>query len=89
MMALQLLLFALLAAGGPLVVLTRDPKQQAIAVSFYGIVLSLVFFAGQAPDVALSQITVGAVALPLMILLALSKIRQNERRRKERQEPAP
>ena len=32
----------------------------------------------QAPDVALSQITVGAVALPLMILLALAKVRALE-----------
>ena len=29
----------------------------------------------EAPDVALSQITVGAVALPLMIVLALAKVR--------------
>jgi uncharacterized MnhB-related membrane protein len=33
------------------------------------------FFVYQAPDVALSQIAVGAVALPLMILLALAKVR--------------
>jgi uncharacterized MnhB-related membrane protein len=30
----------------------------------------------QAPDVALSQIVVGALALPLMILLALSKVKK-------------
>jgi len=34
------------------------------------------FLVYQAPDVALSQITVGAVALPLMILLALAKVRR-------------
>jgi uncharacterized MnhB-related membrane protein len=33
------------------------------------------FFYFQAPDVALSQITVGAVALPLMIMLALSRMK--------------
>ena len=35
--------------------------SQVITLSFYGIVMSLVFFFFQAPDVALSQITVGAV----------------------------
>jgi uncharacterized MnhB-related membrane protein len=43
--------------------------------SFYGLVLGIMFLVYQAPDVALSQITVGAVALPLMILLALAKVR--------------
>ena len=56
--------------------LTRDPLNQAIVVSFYGILLALMFFLFQAPDVALSQITIGALALPLMILLALAKIRR-------------
>ena len=74
--ALQLLLFLLVALAGMQVVRTRDPLAQAIAVSFYGLVLSLLFFLHQAPDVALSQIAVGAVALPLMILLALAKIRR-------------
>ena len=66
----------MVAAGGLAVVLTRDPLHQAIVVSFYGILLALMFFLFQAPDVALSQITIGALALPLMILLALAKIRR-------------
>ena len=65
--ALQLLLFLLLAVSGMQVVRTREPAAQAVAVSFFGLVLSLLFFLHQAPDVALSQIVVGAVALPLMI----------------------
>lgn len=76
--ALQLLLFILLAVSGMQVVRTREPASQAVAVSFYGLVLALLFFLHQAPDVALSQIAVGAVALPLMILLALAKIREDE-----------
>ena len=79
--ALQLLLFLLLAAAGMQVVRTRDPLSQAIAVSFYGLVLALLFLLHQAPDVALSQIVVGAVALPLMILLALAKIRRAAQQR--------
>ena len=75
----------LVAAGGMGVVLTRDPVRQSVAVSFYGLVLALMFFVHHAPDVALSQIVVGAVALPLMILLALAKIHsaREERQRAE------
>jgi uncharacterized MnhB-related membrane protein len=65
----------LVAAAGTVVVLIRDPLRQALAVSLFGILLGILFFAVQAPDVALSEIVVGAVALPLMILLALAKIR--------------
>jgi uncharacterized MnhB-related membrane protein len=68
----------LVAVAGAGVVRTRDPVQQSIAVSFYGLVLALMFFLHQAPDVALSQIVVGAVALPLMILLALAKVHRQE-----------
>jgi uncharacterized MnhB-related membrane protein len=83
--ALQFLLFILLALAGTQVVRTREPLAQSIAVSFYGLVLSLLFFLHQAPDVALSQIAVGAVALPLMILLALAKIRRASQEREAEQ----
>jgi energy-converting hydrogenase B subunit D len=84
--ALQMGALLLLAIVGPGVVLTREPTSQAIAVSFMGLVLATIFFLYQAPDVALSQIVVGAVALPLMILLALAKVRRSdaERARAER-----
>jgi energy-converting hydrogenase B subunit D len=72
---LEVTVFLLVAAAGTAVVLTRNPVNQAIVASFYGLVLGIMFFVYQAPDVALSQITVGAVALPLMILLALAKVR--------------
>lgn len=68
-------LLVLVAVAGLAVVRLRDVTSQVIALSFYGIVMSLVFFSFQAPDVALSQITVGAVALPLMIMLAISRMR--------------
>ena len=78
MMVLQSLILILVALGGLAVVLTRDPFQQAIAVSLYGLLLALMFLIFQAPDVALSQLTIGAVALPLMILIALAKIRRRQ-----------
>jgi uncharacterized MnhB-related membrane protein len=81
----QIGVFLLVAVSALGVVRTRDPLAQSVAVSFYGLVLALLFFLHQAPDVALSQIVVGAVALPLMILLALSRIHsQTEERNEER-----
>ena len=75
MIVLEVSVFLLVAVAGTAVVLTRDPLNQAIVASFYGLILGIMFFVYQAPDVALSQIVVGAVALPLMILLALAKVR--------------
>jgi energy-converting hydrogenase B subunit D len=72
------------AAGGTMVVLTRDPVRQVIVTGFFGLLLALLFFVLQAPDVALSQIVVGAVALPLMALLTLAKLRERSRRREDR-----
>jgi uncharacterized MnhB-related membrane protein len=72
---LQAFVLVLVAAGGAAIVFTRDPLHQVLVVSFFGVLLALMFFLFQAPDVALSQIVVGAVAEPLMIMLALSKIR--------------
>lgn len=66
----------MLAAAGTAVVLTRDPLKQSLGLSYFGLLLALMFFLLQAPDVALSQIVIGAVALPMMILLALAKLRK-------------
>jgi uncharacterized MnhB-related membrane protein len=68
----------MVAIGATTVVFTREPLRQAMVVSLYGLVLGVLFFAFQAPDVALSQTAVGAVALPLMVLLALAKVKSTE-----------
>ena len=73
--ALEAVLLTMVALAGLGVVLTRDALRQAMVVSFFGMLLGILFFVLQAPDVALSQIVVGAVASPLMILLALAKVR--------------
>jgi energy-converting hydrogenase B subunit D len=79
MIPLQIVILALVGLGGLLVVLTREPLRQALVLGAYGLLLALLFFIVQAPDVALSAIVVGAVALPLMILLALAKVRAQEK----------
>ena len=78
MNALQLAALVLVALAGTSVVAARDPLRQAMVASIYGLVLGILFFVFQAPDVGLSQTVVGAVALPLMILLALAKVRGGE-----------
>ena len=79
MIAIQCLMFVLVAAGGTAAVLVRSPKQQAFFVSLNGAVLALFFMALEAPDVALAELAVGSAAIPLMILVALAHI---ERRRR-------
>jgi uncharacterized MnhB-related membrane protein len=76
---LQIVVLVLVAAGAVVVVRTKDRIRLVLTLSAYGIVLAVLFFAFQAPDVALSEITVGAVALPLILLLAIAKVRKQER----------
>jgi energy-converting hydrogenase B subunit D len=76
--ALQVTILVLVAAGATAVVLIRVPARQVIALSVYGLLLAVLFLAFQAPDVTLSELTVGAVALPIL-LLALAKVRRREK----------
>ncbi|HVV17240.1 MAG TPA: hydrogenase subunit MbhD domain-containing protein [Polyangia bacterium] len=79
-LALQTFSLTLVAAAALGVVLTRDTVAQAISISFYGLLLALLFFLYEAPDVALSQLVVGAVVSPLMILLSLARVRRDRQR---------
>ena len=86
MMALGVGVLLLIAVTALVVVRTDDVTSQLLALSFYGLLFALMFFVFQAPDVALSQITVGAIALPLMIMLAISRMRNRDamRQREEK-----
>ena len=75
---LQIVVLVLVAAGALVVVRTKDRVRLVLVLSVYGILLAVLFFTFQAPDVALSEITVGAVALPLILLLAIAKVRKPE-----------
>ena len=87
MNALLALLLTLVAALGGVTVLVRDPVRQAILASVFSLVLALLFFAVQAPDVGLSELVIGSAAVPLMLLLAIAKVREQNaaRERKEKQ----
>ncbi|MDP4024186.1 DUF4040 domain-containing protein [Methylobacterium sp. NEAU 140] len=75
MSALLAVLFLLTAASGTAVVLVRDPGRQIFAIAANGLVLTLLFTALQAPDVALSELAVGVAAVPLLFLVALMAVR--------------
>ncbi len=80
-LVIQITILIFVGLAGTAVVLTRDPTSQVVGLSFYGLLLALMFFIYQAPDVALSQIVIGAVALPLMFMLALTKVQRDKQER--------
>jgi len=63
------------AVGGTVTALTTDPERQAVTLSLYGLLLTLLFFVLSAPDVALAQLAAGTVVVPLIVMLAVRKIR--------------
>jgi energy-converting hydrogenase B subunit D len=75
---LQIAALAAVAIGGGAVIAAPDPLRQTLVLGIYGVSLTMLFFVFQAPDVALSEIVVSTVGLPVMVLLALRKIRQQE-----------
>jgi uncharacterized MnhB-related membrane protein len=81
MTPLQIGLYLLTGLAGAAVVLTREPRRQAIMMGFNGLVLALLFMVLQAPDVAYSELAVNTVALPFLFLVTLAAARINQRRR--------
>lgn len=78
MSALQVTILILVAGGAVAVVRTTDRIKLVMVLSAYGMLLAILFFAFQAPDVALSALTVGSVALPIILLLAINKVRKQQ-----------
>jgi energy-converting hydrogenase B subunit D len=82
MIVLQAGILLFVAVVGTAVVFTRNPLNQVIGLTFYGLLMALMFFIFQAPDVAFSQVVIGAVFLPLMVLLTLAKLKVKEQSKK-------
>ncbi len=78
-MVLISILLLMVAICGASVALARTPGRQVMAMAANGFVLALLFMALQAPDVAFSQIAVGAVVTPMMFLAVLASIHMNRR----------
>ncbi|GCD39269.1 Na(+)/H(+) antiporter subunit A [Streptomyces chrestomyceticus JCM 4735] len=76
---LIVLALSLVAAAATAAVLARDPVRQSTVLALLGLALALLFAVLQAPDVALSQLAVGSVLTPLMVLLSVRKVRRKGR----------
>ena len=72
---LQVVALALVALGAPAVVFSRDPLKMIVVNGLYGLTLVLLFAIYGAPDVALSMLVVGTVAYPLVVLVAIARVR--------------
>ena len=86
MTVLQVAALAAVAVGGGAVVLAPDPLRQALVLGVFGFTLTILFFVFQAPDVALSEIVVSTVGLPVMVLLTLRKVSEQQREQEEQDE---
>jgi uncharacterized MnhB-related membrane protein len=73
---LQAMLIALIALAGLAVVLTRDLVRLAMINGVFALLLVVFFVVLQAPDVALSELVVGVVGFPLVIVVAIVKERE-------------
>ena len=86
MTMLQIAALAAVAVGGGAVVLARDPLRQVLVLGIFGLSLTMLFFVFQDPDVALSEVVVSSVGLPVMVLLALRKVREHDDQRREQEQ---
>jgi uncharacterized MnhB-related membrane protein len=73
--AIDLACLAAVLVCAVLVVAIRNLNGAVMALSAMGIVLSLLFVVLGAPDVAHSEVVVGAIALPVLFLMAIGKLR--------------
>ena len=87
--ALDYLLLALIIAAAVLVVRMRNLNGAVMALSAAGLMLSVLFIALGAPDVAHSEVVVGAIALPVLYLVAIGKARTYVTDRPELDETQP
>jgi energy-converting hydrogenase B subunit D len=68
---LYVITIVLVGAGALMVVLTRDLVRLTMVSSLYVLLLVVFFLLLQAPDVALSELVVGTIAYPVVLLAAI------------------
>lgn len=79
MTALQIVAFTAVMVLGVLVVVSREPLRQCLVNGIFGLALVVLFMVLQAPDVALSEVVVGTVAVPLVLLATIARTRDRQR----------
>lgn len=72
---LDFVLLALLVTSAAVVVWLRNLNGAVMALSAVGVLLTVLFVVLGAPDVAHSEVVVGAIALPVLYLVAIGKAR--------------
>ena len=70
---LQAVALTLVGVLGVGTVLVRDPLRQVLVNSMFGLSLVVVFAALQAPDVAIAEVVVSAIAVPMVLLPVIYK----------------
>jgi uncharacterized MnhB-related membrane protein len=75
---LQIAAILLVALGALATVLTRDIVRLALVSALYALTLVVFFLVLQAPDVALSELVVGAIGFPLVIVVAIVRERGDQ-----------
>ena len=71
--ALQAVALTLVGVLGVGTVLVRDPLRQVLINSMFGLALVVAFAALQAPDVAIAEVVVSAIAVPMVLLSVIYK----------------
>jgi energy-converting hydrogenase B subunit D len=64
---------------GLAVILGRNPLRQALVNGVFGFSLVILFLVLQAPDVGLSELVVGTVAFPLILLATIARTKGDQR----------
>lgn len=80
MIGVQIASIALVGLAATSVVLAREPRRLVLVNGVLGLALTLLFVVFQAPDVALSMLVVGAVAYPLILLVAIAVVEKGGKR---------
>lgn len=73
MSLLEIALYVLVAFTGTVLVFGKRTINQVFVYSAFGVSMALLFFVLHAPDVALSELTVGSIILPIMLLVTIMK----------------
>jgi uncharacterized MnhB-related membrane protein len=66
---------ALILACAVLIVVMRNLSAAVMALSALGVFQAVLFLVLAAPDVAQSEVVVGSIALPVLYLVAIGKLR--------------
>ena len=74
MTVLQISALIVVGLSGTAIAVTPSPLRQTLLMAIFGFALTALFFAFQAPDAALSELVVSALAMPMIILAALRRI---------------